>query len=306
LTAPVKAPLVPEQLGLEQRLREGGAVDGDEGAGAPAAAVVQRVRHQLLAGAALAGDQHGRLALRDGVDAVEQAQHGRAAPDDVAARLALRQLGPRPLELALQGQLRGDAIHLQDDLRDVEGLGDVVVGAFLERRDRVRHGAVGGDQDDVGAGRLLPHAAKQGQAVDLGQPDVADHDVEDVGRDEGQRLGAVGGQRDPMSGLAERVTDQHTEVELVVDEQNVQHLCLSCPYQPAANTGCRRGVGLGRPYWLPQDAQSRAFCQARRGSQLETTGHHVVAGGRPRLPPPACAAAISGSRARCRSRRGGR
>ncbi len=220
---------MPEQLGLEQRLREGGAVDRDEGLVPPRAPVVQRARHQLLAGAALAGDQHGRVALGDGLDPIGEAEHRRAASDDRArpwsraVRLALRQLGARLFELPLERPLGGDPLQLEDHLVEVEGLGQVVVGAFLERGDRVVDGGVGGDEDDVGPRRLLAHAAEQRQPVDLGEPDVADHDVEDVRRDLGQPLGAVRGQADAMAGVAECVAHQHPKIGFVVNQQDVEH-----------------------------------------------------------------------------------
>ena len=49
---------VAEQLRLEQRLGQAGAVDGDERPRRADAVGVHRARHQFLAGAALAGDQH--------------------------------------------------------------------------------------------------------------------------------------------------------------------------------------------------------------------------------------------------------
>ena len=61
-TAPVKRPLhVPEQLALDQLRRDRGAVDLDERPVARGATgLVERARHQLLAGAVLAGDEHPR------------------------------------------------------------------------------------------------------------------------------------------------------------------------------------------------------------------------------------------------------
>ena len=51
---------VAEQLALDQLGRDRGAVHLDEGAVAPGRGLVQRARHQLLAGAVLAGDEHPR------------------------------------------------------------------------------------------------------------------------------------------------------------------------------------------------------------------------------------------------------
>src|SRR5713226_1271730 len=53
-----RAALVAEQLRLEEGLGKGGAVDGHERLGVARALRVERARDQLLAGAALAGDQH--------------------------------------------------------------------------------------------------------------------------------------------------------------------------------------------------------------------------------------------------------
>src|SRR5207244_7919542 len=50
---------VPEELALEQRRRERRAVADDEGLVAQRREVVQRTRDQLLARAALAGDERG-------------------------------------------------------------------------------------------------------------------------------------------------------------------------------------------------------------------------------------------------------
>ncbi|EDT38258.1 hypothetical protein BamMEX5DRAFT_5957 [Burkholderia ambifaria MEX-5] len=64
--------LVAEQLAFDQCFRKCPAVDSDE---RPVVALAQRMheaRDQLLAGAALAGDEHRRIARRDELDAFEQ------------------------------------------------------------------------------------------------------------------------------------------------------------------------------------------------------------------------------------------
>ena len=58
-----RALLVAEQLALDQLARDRRHVDGDERAVAALAEIVQRARHQLLAGAGLAGDQHGEVGV---------------------------------------------------------------------------------------------------------------------------------------------------------------------------------------------------------------------------------------------------
>ena len=54
------ASLEAEELGLEHRLGNGGAVHVDEGRARASAAVVQHARDQAFAGPGLAGQQHGR------------------------------------------------------------------------------------------------------------------------------------------------------------------------------------------------------------------------------------------------------
>ena len=51
--------LVAEQLRLDKVARDCGHVDGDERAGAALAVIVQRARHQFLAGTGLAADHDG-------------------------------------------------------------------------------------------------------------------------------------------------------------------------------------------------------------------------------------------------------
>ena len=72
-----RAALVAEELALEQRLGDGGAVQRDELLASARLPVVDGLGDQLLAGAALAGDQHGGLARRDGEHGLERGLHAR-------------------------------------------------------------------------------------------------------------------------------------------------------------------------------------------------------------------------------------
>jgi len=83
--APVNAPLlVAEQLALDDRLGQGAAVRLDERPVGAIAVVVDRVSHQLLARAGLAGDEDGGLALGDLGDLVVDELHLVRIADDVA------------------------------------------------------------------------------------------------------------------------------------------------------------------------------------------------------------------------------
>ena len=87
LRARERAALVAEQLRLEQLLRQGGAIQGDERSGSCARHAMDEPRDDFLAGAGLAGHQHGRIGRGD---LRRLAQHlapfGRLSDDPQAGR----------------------------------------------------------------------------------------------------------------------------------------------------------------------------------------------------------------------------
>src|SRR4029079_17201667 len=74
-----RALLVAEQLALEQLLAERGAVDRHERPRGARAAGVDLARGDLLAGAALAEQEHGRRGPRDLLDRLDNRAHRRVA-----------------------------------------------------------------------------------------------------------------------------------------------------------------------------------------------------------------------------------
>ena len=105
-----RAALVTEQLALEERLGERGAVQLDEWTLRAGRSLVQRVRDQLLAGATLAGDQHGRSARRDLIDDLEDALHRWRDAHDVVGRDARFDAGAELASLAPQMLRFEDAV----------------------------------------------------------------------------------------------------------------------------------------------------------------------------------------------------
>jgi hypothetical protein len=89
-----RAALVSEQLALEQLARDRGGVHRDERLLGARARGVDRARHQLLPGSALARDEHRHVARRDAPDRLEHLEiaadfptsrsPGRRAPPDLA------------------------------------------------------------------------------------------------------------------------------------------------------------------------------------------------------------------------------
>ena len=165
----VGAALVAEELGLDQRVGDGTAVDRDEGC--IAARVGQRMQvpgQHLLAAAALAGDEHGARARSDARGLLLQRPDGPRHAQFTRSAFGLR----------VQSRLAHDLAYLLNQFGDVEGLGHIVRGPLLEQRDRALERAMGGDEEEGRRRSTEPgHLGKDLLARQVGQPDVADHRV---------------------------------------------------------------------------------------------------------------------------------
>src|SRR6202044_423835 len=100
-----RAAFVPEQLALEQTVRNRRAVDGDERRSPARRFEMDRARHQLFAGAAFAAEQNRRVVSDDAADQLVNFLHRCAAADYLAA-------DQLPIDLVLEaieiGRLRAD------------------------------------------------------------------------------------------------------------------------------------------------------------------------------------------------------
>src|SRR5687767_8564363 len=112
-------------------------------------------RDELLARAALAGDEHRGLALRDCVHAVHDAHHPRRPAYKPRARVWNGgECGAGAGQLTFELSRFGNALNPHLDLVEIERLGEVVMRALLQRGDGVSDLAVAGHQDHVGVWRL--------------------------------------------------------------------------------------------------------------------------------------------------------
>jgi hypothetical protein len=177
-----RAALVAEQLALDQRLGHRGQVDRDERRLGPRRVVVDRARDQLLAGAALAGDQHRRGRAGDPADQSEDLLHGLGPRDDVLEAVLALDLALQPRDLSPQRALGQRLVDQEQELLDLERLGDVVVGAELDRLDRGLDRAERGDHDDVRRVGQGADVADQIEAVEVGHPQVGDHQIDRLER----------------------------------------------------------------------------------------------------------------------------
>ena len=88
------AALEAEELGFEQGVGDGGAVDVDEGAVVAGAGVVDEAGDQALAGAGLAVEEDGGEAAAGSRRAASRARSGRAAPPWPGSRPAIQPVRP--------------------------------------------------------------------------------------------------------------------------------------------------------------------------------------------------------------------
>ena len=83
-----------------------------------------------------AGDQHGRVGRADLLDHVVDLLHRRARADEVLEPASLGDDAAQPRDLGAQVAALGGALDRERERREIDGLGDEVVGARAHRADR--------------------------------------------------------------------------------------------------------------------------------------------------------------------------
>jgi hypothetical protein len=254
--------LVAEELALEEPLWNGAAVDGHEGLVAAVPAGVDGPGHDLLAGAALPGDQHRGARLRHLLDELSNLADGRR----VAQHLPLGGAHASPVAehpvLGEQGPVLQRLLHHQPELVHLEGLQDVVVGAELHRLDRVLGGGEGCHHDHLGGWPRFLHGAQQVDARLPPQPEIGEDHVDRRLGCAGQGAGHVGGGRDVVPLLAEQDLEELPHRGLVVDDEDRGHGGILARNAGSIN-GSPAGAALGRRRRRQPDGEARPG--ARRG-----------------------------------------
>jgi hypothetical protein len=228
-----RALLVAEQLRLDERLGQRGAVDRDECLPPPATGAVHRARHHLLAAARLAGEQHRGVGRADlGDERQHRARLRRRADELAAARLllerlvlALQHLARRQPGHDRRDQVRQAAEPEQIDLvpRRTDGRRDSIGVQHPGRRaagaeERRQHtDATAGhavDRDRLALGQHLVHrvARKRELRVGVRARQRAGAGDQPAARVAQEQEGAIGGQR-----LARRVARRGPELAAAVD-----------------------------------------------------------------------------------------
>ena len=215
------AALVAEQLALDDRFGQRAAVDGHERPVGAQARAMDGARHQLLARAALALDEHLTLVVTQALDGAVQRTHARRVPHQLDAGSARAELLFQLTVAAHQAPALDGLAHGGPHAVDVfEGLGQVVEGAAPHGPDGRLHAGVAGHHDDLHLGALALHARQQIHAALPVHHQVEQHDVE-VGVAQ-RALGLLAGLRrhDAMAFGAKDALERSQQEGLVVDQQD--------------------------------------------------------------------------------------
>src|SRR6185437_10817556 len=235
---------VTEELGFEQRFGNGAAVERDEAIRAPRTAVVNRARRQLFAGPGLARNQNRARRARDGLEQVKQVPHRVAASDETVDAVALFELGSQIGVLRAKAPLFERGVQHVQQRVELKRLGDEVGGALFDRVDGVLYRAEAGDDDRDDVRVALERGVQDGAAVDAGQAEVGDDDIEREVGEPREGLFAAGGLFDDEAVVGEAFADSFPKCRLVVDEEQMfrvfRHLLARRYFDTRQRAGQRR------------------------------------------------------------------
>ena len=168
------AALVAEQLALDQLARDRRHVERHERSFATLAVVVQRARHQLLAGARFARDHDREVGRHQPGQRAVDLLHGRRTADQRQALALLRRLRSA---LHRRRRRRQRAVHDRDQLVQVERLGQIFEGAALGGAHRGEQRRLRAHDDDAQIGPELADARHEVEAVLVGHHHVGDDEL---------------------------------------------------------------------------------------------------------------------------------
>ena len=210
--------LVAEELGLDELVGDGRAVDLDERLRSPRGHRVDGTRHQLLAAAVLAVDQHATARRRRRRDLFAKQMHDGGLADDLGALGEPRAQGG---VLALEPGVLERARHREERLFQRERLLDEVVGAKPGGFHRGLDRAVAGDHHDHRVGSQAPQLGQRVEPVHARHPDVEEDQVVAVVGDRGERVGATRDRGDAVALVLEHPAQGRADRRLVVHDEHV-------------------------------------------------------------------------------------
>ncbi len=178
---------------FDQRRRQGAAIDGDEGFAAPIGRPLDGARHQFLADAGFALDQHGDIGFCRALAQPQRPAHGFALRNNVAEGDLAGSLASAAADFAFQ---RGEAQGVLD--RNLHPFGGDRLDHEIQRagahgRDHRFNRAMRCLHDDRRVDLALAHALQHAHAVEIGHDEIEDQQID---------AGLVGGLQARQSRLA--------------------------------------------------------------------------------------------------------
>ena len=217
------AAFVAEELALEERVGDRGAVDRDEGAAAAGRQLVDRAGEELLAGPALTLEQHGGVGrghpLRLGLHRADR----RRLPDDRRHRAR-----PAVLEQERLALPRAPLDRARDEKAEkvrLDRLGDEVLGAALHRVHGGLDRAERGHHDHRKGGVEGSRRVEDGEPVRAGEAPVGQDEIDRLARlQELDRLGPGGDPPDVEIFGPKHLLEHRAQGVLVFDDEDPRHV----------------------------------------------------------------------------------
>ena len=210
-----------KQLGFQQCLSQGAAVDRHERSGAPRAVRMNSTGDQFLAGAALTLQQYRTFRLGDSGNGFVDGHHGRAASHEIIEPVAAFQLVTQ--DLVLPGEIfvfqctAGDKAYLVDDERFAE----IIEGACLDAVDGGLQGTVRGHQNHRHVVLLGAQLLEERQPVHVRHMDITHDEVRGALPDLLQSRLWMGCRRNVISFLRQDFMQQRQGLRVIIDDQDV-------------------------------------------------------------------------------------
>ena len=212
--------LMSEEFGLQQRIRQGGAVHGDEQPLSPRTIGVDRARDQFLAGPAFAFEQDCALACRHTRHELIHLQHERAAAHQRRQLLAFTKFFSEPRVLLHKTAVIETAPDHQFDFLFLEGFCQVVIGALLDGLDRSLHRSERGQEHDEGIRTDLLEFPQHFEAVHRAHSDVGQDHIEPFQATSFDCLGTIDDCLHLVALLAERLHQEIARDGVVIHHKN--------------------------------------------------------------------------------------
>jgi hypothetical protein len=211
---------VAEKLVLQERLGDGGAIDGEEGPGSPAAQVMQSPSEQLLPGTGFPQEEHRRLGegyfLQLGEGLVQRGAASQDRGESQLGREPLAQKGVLPRQMAM---LQGPLQQSQKVIR-VHRLLQEIVGPVFHGSHRIGHGAERGHENDRESWLGPPGGAQDLETVRSGKLEIREHQEKFLPLQPGERLLAVRAGQNRIAFLLQGPAEHVPEPLLVLHQED--------------------------------------------------------------------------------------